>query len=116
MDIKQEDLIKFWTYFGFQFRRPLPEYSMGIPSEKDWYSPFDKHHTCQLPQITLASLYKYVIPKLQDKGYQSELIALTHGKFAVSLTDMYSGEQIIIESKQPTEALYKAIMAVIDKG
>ena len=100
MDIKQEDLIKFWTWCG------LPQSKTSI-----WWR---KNVWDANPDLTLNTIYDWAIPKLQEKGYQTELIARTLKGFAVRITDMISGKVIITESDNSTEALYMAIMEVIE--
>ena len=121
MDIKQEDLIKFWTWCGFtqypQGRKNF-HYDMGV-KVMDWIAP--RHHYGNmgyLPRLGLSEIYEYAIPKLQDKGYSVVLTAYEHKGFEAMISDIIHDEVIVAreESDNPTDALYKAIMAVIDKG
>jgi hypothetical protein len=114
MDIKQEDLIKFWTWCGFEmihrrFERGYKAYSCY------WQYP-DGQQQPELPELELSVIYNYAIPKLQKTGYTIELIALRHDNILAIITD--KSRNIIGDEKAntPTEALYNAILKVIDNG
>jgi hypothetical protein len=98
MDIKQEDLIRFWTWCGLNYAQWIP----------------------RVPEPDLNNLYQYAIPKLQDKGYMIELTAYDNVGFygeigfeAIIKHPNYKGNLFDEEADNPTEALYKAIMEVI---
>ena len=90
MDIKQEDLIRFWTWVGLNFK----------------YS--------RAPELELDLIYRYAIPKLQKEGYATELTAHEHKGFKVRIAHIIRPNFYQTESDSPTEALYNAIMKVID--
>ena len=107
MDIKQEDLIKFWTWFGFRRR-------LSASENPHYWQHINGYAISELPEITLNNIYEYAIPKLQDKGYMVKLVALEHKGFYVEIEDVIISEIVAEqESDNPTEALYKAIMEVI---
>jgi hypothetical protein len=114
VDIKQEDLIKFWTYFSFKKNKHFTlngwDSPLGLPSNLNSQSEIAGY----LPQIRLENIFEYAIPKLQDKGYAVTLTAFEHKGFRVEIQHI-SNEFVdsMVDSDDPTEALYKAIMEVI---
>jgi hypothetical protein len=105
MDIKEQDLIKFWTWCGFKtiYGR---YYGITYPNGKDG----------GIPQLNLDNLYRYAIPKLQEKGYNVVLTAYGHSGFVVDILSIHTVDVVaIVKSNSPTEALYNAIMKVIDE-
>jgi hypothetical protein len=71
------------------------------------------------PDLNL--LYKFAIPKLQDKGYDIDLGAHRKGGFIANIIHFKLLTNIMLDKKyeseysdSPTEALYNAIMKVID--
>ena len=118
MDIKQEDLIRFWTWCGWT-QYPVGRDHFHYEQTKkvmNWIAP--KGHWGNigyLPRLELTEIYEYAIPKLQDKGYSVTLTANEHKGFSVRIQNeiKYSGQEIVIMDS-PTEALFNAIMKVID--
>ena len=84
MDIKQEDLIKFWTWCGCF------------------------HHR----SIDLNLIYKYAIPKLNSKNMVVTLIIFDGCRCLIHVLE--NGYIYSWDAPTPTEALYNAIMKVID--
>lgn len=118
MDIKQEDLIRFWTWCGFKEnpdKSKLWNYDGKFKETNHWWiAPTGKNYV-DLPQPTLDNLYQYSIPKLQDKGYFVALIAYEHKGFKVNISHITNeNAQFSIESDSPTEALCNAIMKVVN--
>jgi hypothetical protein len=122
MDIKQEDLIRFWTYFGFtvtdgfKFAQTL----LHRTKEQDqiWHYPNGEQTVYgigvgHLLPITLETLYQYAIPKLQKEGYIVELTAYEHRGFNARIRNVFDFNELGIESDTPTEALFDAIMKII---
>jgi hypothetical protein len=114
MDIKEQVLIKFWTWCGYHIKKIKGEgLWYGLPNEKHC----DRYGT---PELTLDIIYKLAIPKLQEKGYWVSLIAYEHNGFKAKIADTINDEFLIAdslittESDNPTEALYNAIMEVIE--
>ena len=114
MDIKQEDLIRLWRWCG------LVEQETG-----SWYENKigGKYISATMPTLTLDHLYKFAIPKLQDKGYDIDLGAHRKGGFIANIIHFKLLTNIMLDKKyeseysdSPTEALYNAIMKVIDNG
>ena len=108
MDIKQEDLIKFWTWFGFRRR-------LSASENPHYWQHINGYAISELPEITLNNIYEYAIPKLQDKGLRTVLEAFEQSWFQVyivKLDDTFAANE---RADNPTEALYKAISVVIDK-
>ncbi len=119
MEIKQGDLIKLWTWCGFKIG-DYPEPKVE-PNEKAWYDPQGMFYggIFDPPQFTLDNIFRYTIPKLQDKGYSVELLAFEHRGFRVIIRDEIHLSPFITAKEEtadnPAEALYKAIMKVINK-
>ena len=70
----------------------------------------------ELPELTLDNIYEYAIPKLQDKGYSITLVAYERNEFGCGIFDEIHDVSIteIDRADSPTEALYNAILKVID--
>lgn len=118
MNIKQEDLIRIWTWCGFtQYPtgRKNFHYEQTV-KVMDWIAPKGHYGNMgYLPRLELTEIYEYAIPKLQDKGYFIALIAYEHKGFKVNVSHITNNDaQFSVESDNPTEALYSAIMKVID--
>ena len=110
MDIKQEDLIRFWNWVGCE-RKPHP---LAFDDDgKMWLYP-DGFYMPNLPVLDLNNIYRYAIPKLQKEGYATELTAYEHKGFKVRIAHIIRPNFYQTESDSPTEALYNAIMKVID--
>jgi len=106
MDIKEQDPIKFWTWCGF---------------EKDKLRKIDgSYHYLKEPLLWLAlplcldTIFQYAIPKLQEKGYNLHLDSRSSKFFAVIFNSSEKRMGLGI-SDNPTEALYNAIMKVVNK-
>lgn len=123
MDGKEQDIIKLWTWCGFT---QYPEGRKNFHYEQtkkvmDWIYPKGHYGMGRLPRLGLSEIYEYAIPKLQDKGYWISLIAYEHNGFQAKIADTFNDEFLIAdslitaESDNPVEALYNAIMKVIDK-
>jgi hypothetical protein len=94
MDIKQGDLIRFYQWVNG-----------GLYRNDD-----------KVSQPTLQFFYDHAIPKLQEKGYTVILEAYEHTGFSVVIRQVTreSAHSFISDSDDPVEALYKAIMEVIN--
>jgi hypothetical protein len=107
MDIKRSDKLKLWLFCGFELNRL--QYTDG-----DYQYNLDAHLWKALP-ICLDTLYQFAIPKLQKEGYCVTLIAHTLGRFEVIISRLTNGINTSNEwGDTPTEALYNAILKVID--
>jgi len=122
MDIKQEDLIKFWTWCfgkdGIEVHNTTMSNTLYIYRRTSWNKEDNEWNIVPIiSTIDLTTLYEYAIHKLQDKGYSVVLTAYECKGFEAMISDIIHDEIIVAreESDNPTEALYKAIMAVIDK-
>jgi hypothetical protein len=111
MNIKRSDKLKLWLFCGFELNRL--QYTDG-----DYQYNLDAHLWKALP-ISLDTLYQFAIPKLQKEGYGVEL-ATRFGLAdfrATIIPKVIIGnfENLINEfANTPTEALYNAIMKVIE--
>jgi hypothetical protein len=116
MDIKQEDLIKFWTWCG------LVEQETG-----SWYENKigGKYISATMPTLTLDHLYKFAVPKLQEKNYELQLLAYTTKGFYISIELTIVGAkwyqdswksiaEFDTDALDPSVDLFTAIMKVID--
>ena len=93
MNIKQEDLIRFWNWVGLNFK----------------YS--------RAPELELDLIYRYAIPKLQKEGLAVTLIAYAGSRFnaRIIVSSFRNLQELANESADsPTEALYNAILKVIE--
>jgi hypothetical protein len=107
LDIKQEDLIKFWTWCGFtqvdKKKWATPEHLFGDIMIVD-----------HLPELNLDSIYACAIPKLHKK-YSIILTAFATSGFKVVICRASNGSIFAdIDADTPTEALFNAIMKVIE--
>ena len=104
MDIKQEDLIRFWTWCG------LVEQETG-----SWYENKigGKYISVTMPTLTLDHIYKFAIPKLQDNDYLITLNSWANRTWRATIKHPYR-KGFYNDAHTPTEALYNAIMKVID--
>jgi hypothetical protein len=91
MNIKQEDLVRFWTWCGFDAHAFPQEFSLDL-------------------------IYQYAVPRLQDKGYSITLIAYERNEFGAGIFDEVHDVSMteINRCDSPTEALFNAIMKVIE--
>jgi hypothetical protein len=122
MEVKQEDLIRFWTWCGFSHNTKTYHYFKGarIPN---WIEPSGEitnrlipYLKGDLPILSLNTIYDHAIPKLQDEGYSVELLAYECYEFGAFLIDViHDITYPEVRSENPAEALYKAILQVIDK-
>lgn len=116
MGIKEQDLIKFWTWCGFTLRCPKEKdaYGRGL-----WNYPNGTYGDLELNPDTI---YKYAIPKLQNKGYSITLTAFECSGFSANIFDSralseesFLKEPTEVRADNPTEALFNAIMKVINQ-
>lgn len=129
MDIKQEELIRFWTWCGFKEHNKYFHYELSkrVKSWVDSLGELSNKDQCfgrgNLPELTLDNIYKWAIPKLQEKGYIVELTALEHKGFEAKILSIFQSSREPEEyyepiaefrADNPKEALYQAIMKVID--
>lgn len=130
---KEQELIRFWTWCGLEVAKcyAWESYDSGcyIPYRPD-FVPKDPSGIAQIlaykddnlwtevPELTLDNLYQYAIPKLQDKGYSVGLMAYECKGFLVEIEDIIHDRKplIKVESDNPVDALYNAILKVIENG
>jgi hypothetical protein len=102
MDIKQEDLIRFWTWCGFA------RDGVGI-----WHCPNKIDELGKaIPKLDLNNLNRYAIPKLNSKNMAVTLIIFDGCRALIHVLE--NGYIYSWDAPTPTEALYNAIMKVID--
>jgi hypothetical protein len=121
MDIKQEELIRFWKWvFGENF----VEFAQTISGElvvyrrKGWNKTYNEWNIDAIPSNPdLNLLYQFAIPKLQNMGLAITLIAFEESRFnarIITVVPRTLQELANERADSPTEALYNAIMKVID--
>jgi hypothetical protein len=125
MDIKQEDLVKFWTWFGFlpiTYAQEYPEISTNHPGDiVMWLYP-DKDKNYHLPNIDLNNLYQYALPNLEYFEVSGQLYLHSHLACCAMVRtfagkpqkDTVGGIEKLASGNTPTEALYNAIMKVVN--
>ena len=103
MDIKQEDLIRFWTWCG------LIEQQTG-----SWYEDKvgGKFISATMPTLTFDHLYKFAIPELNRRNMAVILIIFDGCRAKIEVLEYK--RTYCIDAKTPTEALYNAILRVIN--
>ena len=118
MDIKQEDLIRFWTWCGWT-QYPVGRDHFHYEQTKkvmDWIAP--KGHFGNigyLPRLELTEIYEYAIPKLQKEGILIELSPVRYKGFTAKTINANGYSSLALKVYDtPTEALYNAILKVID--
>ena len=115
MNIPQDDLIKFWTWCGFT---QYPQGRKNFHYEQtfkvmDWIYPKGHYGMGYLPQLELTEIFTYAIPKLQENGYNLQLDSRGN-KFHAIIFNSNEKRMGLGIADNPTEALYKAIMEVIN--
>ena len=112
MDIKQQT-DKLWNWCGFEYHW-YPITCGGVSKQRGWYLN-GKFRCANKPHKNLDNFYRFAIPKLQKEGYTINLMAYNEGKFLVVIRNMQTHRDIAVEdADSPTEALYNAIMKIID--
>ena len=119
-DIKQEDLIKFWAWCGWTQYPTGRDHFHYEQTKKvmDWIAPRGHFGNMgYLPRLELTEIYEYAIPKLQKEGLAVTLIAYAGSRFnaRIIVSSFRNLQELANESADsPTEALYNAILKVID--
>jgi hypothetical protein len=120
MELKQEDLIRFWTWCGWT-QYPKARSNWHYEQTKkvmDWTAPKGHYgNSGYLPRLELTEIYEYAIPKLQNMGLAITLIAFEESGFnarIITVVPRTLQELANERAETPTEALYQAIMKVID--
>jgi hypothetical protein len=120
MDIKQEDSIKFWAWCGWTQYPTGRDHFHYEQTKKvmDWIAPRGHFGNMgYLPRLELTEIYEYAIPKLQNMGLAITLIAFEESGFNVRIVTVVPRTLTELADERantPTEALYNAIMKVID--
>jgi len=100
-DIKQEDVVKFWTWCG------LRQQETGT-----WYTDDGEYVYIETPPLELNYIYRYAIPTLLKDGYTVELIA-TKECFTTNIFYV-DGKLSNASSEYPSYAIFSAILKVIN--
>ena len=84
----QEQIKEFWEWCGFRWEGE-DEVGKGFWLSPDGYAYcYPNNHltsTELLPFIDLNNLFKYAVPRLQDRGHQVELLAFEHKGFRATV-------------------------------
>ena len=112
----QEQLKKFWEWCGLDLKHRFEVADVGISiCSKCGTTKPALLKLCSAPSLTLDNLFKYAVPKLQDMGYQIDIVCLEHKGFSVSPFNVITSSNNIIEEKNDklVLALFWAIWEVI---
>ena len=113
-----EQIKEFWEWCGWEIRIEEVRDASGWVCHpiSSWFNGVET----ALPDLDLNNLFKYVVPKLQDKGYITELTAYEQSGFNVMVFGLFDegidGERkalVEIEDDDPALALFWAIYKVI---
>ena len=120
MDTSEQELTKFWTYAfgkdGVEFAHAIFG-DLVVYRRLGWNMRDNEWNIDAIPSIPdLNLIYQFAIPKLQKEGYWIQFLAFENNGFRTTISGSTKSGffPIIVESDSPTEALYNAIMKVID--
>jgi len=104
--LTNEQIKEFWEWCGL-----MKEGSF-------WHEPSGKQLSEETPKPNLENLFKWPVPKLQEKGYQIDIVCFEGGKFEVTVLGVTAATEIIsdIRSNDLVDALFWAIWEVIKDG
>jgi hypothetical protein len=112
MQVKQEDLDKFWAWCGWELKQEeiIDASKRKVTMRSAWRNGIET----QFPDLDLNSIYKYAIPKLQKEGYT---IDLTASEECFTANIFYKDGRLSNDaSDSPAKALFNAIMKVIENA
>lgn len=105
----KEQITKFWEWCGWKVER-----SKGA-IQIDWYRKPDGDLCCGFPVLSLDTIFKYAIPKLQENGDIIEFTTLECNSFDCRVGNVIDGSwNRGVSSDNPIEALFDAIYEVIE--
>ena len=113
----EEQIKKLWERCGFRYIFGEKVRS-GKFTEQNyyWIAPTGRRYF-KIPLIDLNNLFAYVMPFLQDKGYQIDIVCFEHKGFAVSpfyVLDDQTRKLVEIKGDDLALALFWAIYEVLD--
>jgi hypothetical protein len=108
MDREQTD--KLWNWCGFEYHW-YPITFGGVSKQCGWYLN-GKFRCANKPHYNLDNLNRYAIPKLNSKNMAVTLIIFYGCRALIHVLE--NGYIYSWDAPTPTEALYNAIMKVID--
>lgn len=113
----QKELKEFWEWCGF---RQDVDGLYILPDCKRWTdrSGASINVIQFLPKLDLNNLFKYAVPKLQDKGYMVELYSYEQKGYKVSIyhiTGQVDIPVVITTNEESALALYQAIRQVMEE-
>lgn len=110
-----EQIKEFWEWCGFV------DTFEGDTGAYYWTAPNDGGYGVDLPPIDLNNLFRWAVPKLQDKGYMVELYAFECKDFRVRIYNVtYSAPEswrdpiVEVKNEDPALSLFWAIYEVIN--
>jgi len=109
----EEQVKKFWEHWGFYKEEyPEPDIKWLYRSPDHTYISFRGY-----PPIDLNNLFKWAVPKLQDNGYQIDIVCFEESGFSVAVFNVIHEEQDIYDAnnRDPALALFWAIYKVIEE-
>jgi hypothetical protein len=96
------------------FRHPTQDECPLARDVSEWFLYPDGDIRAYLPSIDLNNIFKWVVPKLQEKAYMIDLLAYECSGYKASIWTLDDIDPIVTkESEDPVTALVKAILEVI---
>ena len=119
----EQQMREFWEWCGFM---RLPEGNRDYHYEHtvktmNWKSPCETEICASipvLPRLDLNNLFKYAVPKLQDKGFMVELYSYEQAGYRVAIyniTGQADIPEVVVRNNDPALALFGVIWEVIKK-
>jgi hypothetical protein len=109
----QEQVHKFWEWCGLTFKEDDTTFTGWRDSDGKLVCC---GHTNRSPDLNLDNFFLYAVPKLQDKGYQIDIVCFKQKGFSVSLWDVTKNEDDSfreVKDNSLTRALFWVIWRVI---
>jgi len=116
MTIDKQQTDKLWNWCGFEYHWYPAQYG-GFSKQCGWYLN-EKFHCGNKPLKNIDNFDRYVIPKLQEKGYTTEIMWFEYSGHKVRIQHVINTNKVWIGSLESlTISLYETIMQVInDEG
>jgi len=104
----------FWEWCGLVQIQHADRYSSGT---RNWVEYQLNGVRVDEPKFDLNDLFKYAVPKLQDKGYQIDIVCFEHKHFDVAIFNVIHDESDIYHAQggNLAQTLRQAIEKVIEQ-